>query len=188
MAEANDGAVTGLLARIRAGDASAREAIVPLVYDELRRLAASYLKHERGNHTLQPTALVHEAYLRLVDQRDVAWQNRAHFMGVAAIVMRRVLVNHARERAAAKRGDGLVPESLTVVGDVAAPAPVDLLALDRALDALAALDARKCRVVELKFFGGLTTEETAEAVDASVATVERDWSFARAWLYDHLSQ
>ena len=188
MAESTEGAVTALLARIRAGDVTARDAVVPLVYDELRRLAASYLKHERGNHTLQPTALVHEAYLRLVDQRDVAWQNRAHFIAVAAIVMRRVLVNHARDRAAAKRGDGLVPESLTVVGDVAAQVPVDMLALDRALDALAALDERKCRVVELKFFGGLTTEETADAVGTSVATVERDWSFARAWLYDQLSK
>lgn len=179
--------MTTLLARMREGDASAHDAMVPLVYDELRRLAASYLRRERPNHTLQPTALVHEAYMRLVDQRDVAWQNRAHFMGVAALVMRRLLVNHARDRAAAKRGDGVVPESLTVLGDVPGQAPLDLMALDTALEKLAALDARKCRVVELKFFAGLTMEETAEAVGASVATVERDWSFARAWLYDQLA-
>ena len=188
MTDQSAGPVTTLLSRMRAGDAGARDLVVPLVYDELRRLAAAYLRHERPNHTLQPTALVHEAYVKLVGQRDVAWQNRAHFMGVAAIVMRRLLVNHARDRAAAKRGDGVVPESLTVVGDVPGQSPVDLLALDTALDKLAALDERKCRVVELKFFTGLTTEETAEAVGASVATVERDWSFARAWLFDQLSK
>jgi RNA polymerase sigma-70 factor, ECF subfamily len=188
MSDSPDTAVTELLRRVRGGDGAAREAMVPLVYDELRRLAAFYLRHERPNHTLQPTALVHEAYMRLVDQRDVAWQNRAHFMAVAAIVMRRVLVNHARDRAAAKRGDGVVPESLSVLGDVAGPAPLDVLALDLALDALSALDARKGQVVELKFFGGLTTPEVAEALGASVATVERDWSFARAWLFQRLSQ
>jgi len=182
-----DNALTEVLQRVRAGDDPAREALVPLVYDELRRLAASYLQQERGNHTLQPTALVHEAYLRLAAQRDVAWQNRGHFMAVAAIVMRRVLVNHARDRVAAKRGDGAVVESLSVVGDVAGPPPVDVLALDLALDALTALDARKGQVVELKFFGGLTSPEIAEALGASVATVERDWSFARAWLFQRLS-
>ena len=188
MADAPNGPVTALLARVRDGDAEAKDEMVPLVYDELRRLAASYLRRERGNHTLQPTALVHEAYMKLVDQRQAAWQNRAHFMAVAAIVMRRVLVNHARDRAAEKRGGGVAPESLTVVGDVAAASAVDVLALDLALEKLEALDARKCRVVELKFFGGLTTEEAAEVVGASVATVERDWSFSRAWLFDQLSQ
>lgn len=173
---------------MRGGDVAARDAIVPLVYGELRRLAASYLRRERPNHTLQPTALVHEAYMKMVGQRAVVWQNRAHFMAVAAIVMRRLLVNHARDRAAAKRGDGVVPESLTVVGDVAGQSPVDLLALDTALDKLAALDERKGRVVELKFFGGLSTTEAAEALGISVATVERDWSFARAWLFDQLSR
>ncbi len=181
------GPVTVLLARMRKGDAAARDAVVPLVYDELRRLAAAYLRHERPNHTLQPTALVHEAYMRLAGQHAVEWQNRAHFMSVAAIVMRRLLVNHARDRKAAKRGDGVVPESLTVIGDVAGESPLDLLGLDAALDKLEALDERKCRVVELKFFAGLTTEEIAEALGASVATVERDWSFARAWLYAALS-
>lgn len=188
MAEPDPGPVTTLLAKARGGDLEARDAIVPLVYDELRRLAASYLRSERKNHTLQPTALVHEAYMRLVDQRNVVWQNRAHFVAVAAIVMRRLLVNHARGKAAVKRGDGVVPESLTVVGDVGGPAPVDVLALDQALDALAALDERKCRVVEMKVFGGLTTEEIAEAVGVSVATVERDWSFARAWLATQLTK
>lgn len=187
MSDNDTGPVTALLARMRDGDASARDAVVPLVYDELRRLAASYLRHERPNHTLQPTALVHEAYMKLVGQRDVQWQNRAHFMAVAAIVMRRLLVNHARDRAAVKRGDGVVVESLTVIGDVAGQTPVDLLALDSALEQLAGLDARKVRVVELKFFGGLTNEEIAEAIGASVATVERDWSFARAWLFAALS-
>lgn len=188
MAEHEAGPVTMLLAKVRAGDVDARDAMVPLVYDELRRLAASYLRSERKNHTLQPTALVHEAYMRLIDQRNVAWQNRAHFVAVAAIVMRRLLVNHARGKAAVKRGDGVVPESLTVVGDVSGPAPLDVLALDQALDALAALDARKCRVVELKVFGGLSTEEIAEAIGVSVATVERDWSFARAWLSHQLTK
>ncbi len=185
--EQDAGPVTMLLARMREGDTSARDAVVPLVYDELRRMAAAYLRHERPNHTLQPTALVHEAYMKMVGQRAVEWQNRAHFMGVAAIVMRRLLVNHARERKAAKRGSGVVAESLTVIGDVAGEPPVDLLVLDTALEKLAALDERKCRVVELKFFGGLTTTEIAEALGASVATVERDWSFARAWLYAALS-
>ncbi len=187
MADSAPGSVTALLARAGQGDADAREAMVPLVYNELRHLAASYLRRERANHTLQPTALVHEAYLRLVDQRLGTWQSRAHFMGVAALVMRRVLVNHARDKAAAKRGGGVVPESLTIVGDVAAAPPVDVLALDVALDKLATLDARKCRIVELKFFGGLTTDEVAEVVGTSVATVERDWSFSRAWLFDELA-
>jgi RNA polymerase sigma-70 factor, ECF subfamily len=181
------GPVTALLVRMRSGDAVARDEVVPLVYDELRRLAAGYLRRERPNHTLQPTALVHEAYMKMVGQRDVEWQNRAHFIGVAAIAMRRLLVNHARDRNAAKRGDGVAAESLTVIGDVAGESPVDLLGLDTALEKLAALDERKCRVVELKFFGGLTTEEIGKALGTSVATVERDWSFARAWLYDQLS-
>ena len=179
--------ITELLDRLRGGDAQARDEMLPLVYDELRRLAGSYLRQERVGHTLQPTALVHEAYLRLISQQQVDWRNRAQFLGLAAIVMRRVLVNHARDRAAAKRGGGLVPESLSIVGDVPAQAPLDVLALDQALDRLAAIDARKSRVVELRFFGGLTAEETAEAVGVSVASVERDWTFARAWLYDQLA-
>lgn len=188
MDKTETGPVTALLVRMRSGDAVARDEVVPLVYDELRRLAAGYLRRERPNHTLQPTALVHEVYMKLVGQRDVEWQNRAHFIGVAAIAMRRLLVNHARDKKAAKRGDGVVAESLTVIGDVAGQSPVDLLDLDTALEKLAALDERKCRVVELKFFGGLTTQEIAEALGASVATVERDWSFARAWLFDQIAR
>lgn len=179
--------VTQLLSRLREGDATAGGEILPLVYDELRRLAGAYMRRERANHTLQPTALVHEAYLRLVKQDGATWNDRSHFMAVAAIVMRRILVSHARERAAGKRGDGVTPASLSHVGDVSGTPPVDVLALDLALEKLRAFDPRKSRVVELKFFGGLTTDEVAEAVGASVATVERDWSFARAWLYDHLA-
>ena len=181
------GQVTELLVAWRRGDESAAERLIPLVYDDLRARAAGALRRERRAHTLTPTALVHEAYLRLISQQQVDWRNRAQFLGLAAIVMRRVLVNHARDRAAAKRGGGLVPDSLSIVGDLPAQAPLDVLALDQALDRLAAIDARKSRVVELRFFGGLTTEETAEAVGVSVASVERDWTFARAWLYDQLA-
>lgn len=181
------GEVTALLARMQGGDADAREAVLAAVYNELKRVAATYMRRERGGHTLQPTALVHEAYLRLVDQTRADWRNRAQFVAVAAIVMRRILVNHARDKAAAKRGAGAPVESLTVVGDVAGVAPVDVLALDHALDKLAALDQRKSKVVELKYFGGMTTEETAAVIGVSVATVERDWSFARTWLYDQLA-
>ncbi len=188
MSDTPDPTLTALLARVQEGDGEARAAMVPLVYDELRRLAASYLRRERSDHTLQPTALVHEAYLRLFNQHEAAFQNRGHFMAVAAIVMRRVLVNHARARNAVKRGDGVLVESLSVVGDVAGASPVDVIALDQALEALTALDERKGRVVELKFFGGLSNAEAAEALGLSLATVERDWSFARAWLFTQLSK
>ena len=168
------------------GDQNAREQMLPLVYDELRRLAASYLRRERVDHTLQPTALVHEAYLRLIDQRRVDWTNRAQFVGVAAVLMRRILVNHARNRAAAKRGGGGEHEPLTIAADPLGKTVIDVIAVNEALDGLAALDARKCQVVELKFFGGLTTAEIGEALHVSAATVEREWSFARAWLYDRV--
>jgi RNA polymerase sigma factor (TIGR02999 family) len=160
---------------------------MPLVYDELRALAKRSLSHERSGHTLQGTALVHEAYLKLVDQRQVRWQDRAHFFAVAAQLMRRILVDHARRHGAAKRGSGrpaLPPEEGNVPG---LPAPsVDLLALDRALDRLAALDVRQARIVVLRFFGGLTIEETAEVQQISPATVKNEWSLARAWLYREL--
>jgi RNA polymerase sigma factor (TIGR02999 family) len=179
-----DGCATQFLVDWSAGDQNARDQMLPLVYDELRRLAAAYLRRERADHTLQPTALVHEAYLRLVDQRSVDWTNRAQFVGVAAVLMRRILVNHARNRAAGKRGGGAVHGPLTIAVDALGRAPVDVLAVHEALDDLAALDARKSKVVELKFFGGLTTSEIGEALQLSSATVEREWSFARAWLYD----
>ena len=160
--------------------------MLPLVYAELRRLAARYMASERGDHTLQPTALVHEAYLRLVDQRRVDWRNRAQFVGVAAMIMRRILVNHARDRAAEKRGGGVERVSLTVAEDTFGRSELDLVSLHEAIEGLTALDPRAARIVELKFFGGLTTKEIGEVLQLSPATVERDWSFARAWPYDAL--
>jgi RNA polymerase sigma factor (TIGR02999 family) len=177
------GGTTELLLQAGRGIESAREALLPLVYEELRRIAARYLRRERRDHTLQPTALVHEAYLRLIDQRQVDWRNRAQFVGLAAIMMRRVLVNHARERVAARRGGDSDRVPLTVAVDEFDQPQVDVLNLHQALDRLHAVDARKSRVVELKFFGGLTTAEIAEVMQISPATIERDWSFARAWLY-----
>ena len=160
---------------------------LPLVYAELRRLARMFLAGERPDHTLQPTALVHEAYLRLMDQRQVDWANRAQLVGLAAVMMRRILVNHARDRAAAKRGGDATRVSSSVAdGSLEAPS-VDLIALNDALDTLATLDARKSRVVELKFFGGLTIAEVAAVMELSPATIEREWRFSRAWLYDALA-
>ena len=161
--------------------------LLPVVYGELRRLAASYLRGERPGHTLQPTALVHEAYIRLIDQRQIDWTNRAQFIGLAAVMMRRILVNHARDRIAAKRGGGAEHVPLTVAGEGLGAPEVDLLDLNDALTDLSESDPRKGRIVELKFFGGLTTEEIAETLEVSVATVERDWKFARAWLYRAVS-
>ena len=158
--------------------------MVPVLYGELHRLAVHYLSREESGHTLQPTALIHEAYLRLIDQRRVDWQNRAQFLGIAAGMMRRILVNHARDRAAKKRGGGAEPVSLSLVDAPTGHPEVELIALEEALERLTTLDARKARVVELKFFGGLTTGEIAEVLQISGATVEREWSFARAWLYD----
>jgi RNA polymerase sigma-70 factor (ECF subfamily) len=178
------GDVTRRLSEYRSGKREALDLLMPFVYGELRSLAARYLRAERSDHTLQPTALVHEAYLRLIDQERVDWRNRAQFVGVAAMMMRRILVNHARDRAAAKRGGDAERVPLTLAGEVLRRAEVDALALHEALDRLAALDPRKSQVVELKFFGGLTTDEIAEALQLSAATVEREWSFARAWLYD----
>lgn len=177
---------TQLLIDLAGGDEQALEQMTPLVYQELRRLARYYLRRERPGHTLQPTALVHEVYFRLIDQRRVNWRNRAQFLGLAASMMRRILVNHARDRAAAKRGGGAEKVSLRFADEPAERAGVDVLALSRALDRLAANDERKGRVVELKFFGGLTTEEIGHVLDISAATVEREWSFARAWLYQEL--
>ncbi len=179
--------VTLLLRELGSGRDGAGDLLLPLVYDELKRLARSYMARERDDHTLQPTALVHEAYLRLVDQRNVAWQNRAHFMAIAAQAMRRVLVDHARRSQARKRDGG---RKETLVEGVLAPASsegrgtghLDILALDQALVRLAELDPRALRVVELRYFAGLDVEETAEALGLSTATVKRDWRDARAWL------
>ncbi len=163
------------------------EAMLSIVYGELRRLAASYLRRERPGHTLQPTALVHEAYVRLLDQRQIDWSNRAQFMGLAAVMMRRILVNHARDRVAEKRGGGAPHVPLTLAGEGIGAVEVNLLHLHDALTRLSETDRRKGQIVELKFFGGLTTEEIAEALSVSTATVERDWKFARAWLYRTLT-
>jgi RNA polymerase sigma factor (TIGR02999 family) len=185
-AKADIGAATQLLRALTDGDRNALDDMVPLVYAELHRLAAHYNDGERPGHTLQPTALVHEAYLRLINQRQVEWRNRAQFMGVAASIMRRILINHARDRAAHKRGGKAVQVSLSLVEAAAAGPSVELIDLEQALEQLNALDPRKARVVELKFFGGLTMDEIAEVLDISRATAEREWSFARAWLFDAL--
>jgi RNA polymerase sigma-70 factor (ECF subfamily) len=179
--------VTELLRAWSAGDPAARDRLIPLVYDDLHRRAAAYLRRERRGHTLQPTALVHEAYLRLVDQRRTAWQNRAQFFGVAAALMRRILVDRAREHRAAKRSGQWTRVTLDPDLAVTNPLGVELLDLDNALTALATFDARKSRIAELRFFGGLSLEETGEVLGLSIATVERDWQVARAWLFDAMS-
>jgi RNA polymerase sigma-70 factor (ECF subfamily) len=180
------GNVTQLLDQLSQGRPQAFEALLPVVYGELRRQAARYLRRERGNHTLQPTALVNEAYLRLVDQRHVRWQNRAHFFGIAAQAMRRVLVDHARGRVRLKRGGPAAQVTLDEGMLVAAERSIDLLALDKALQRLTTLDARQGQIVELRFFGGLSVEEAAEVIGISPATVKREWSMAKAWLYTEL--
>lgn len=175
--------VTQLLVRWSDGDETALESLMPLVYGELRRLANNYLRSERPGHTLQPTALVNEAYLRLVDQKNSRWQNRAHFYGIAAKLMRRILVDHARLKHAEKRGGANQQRlSITSAEGLTAKTDFDVLALHEALEELAALDPQQSRVVELKFFGGLSIEETAEVMRLGHATVERDWKMARAWL------
>lgn len=180
------GAATQLLLAWGAGDRQALDQMLPLVYHELHELAVRYLNRERADHTLQPTALVHEAYLRLINQRRVDWRNRAQFLGVAAGMMRRILVNYARDRGAAKRSAGGQQVSLSLVEAPSGAPDVDLVALEDALERLAALDARQAKVVELRFFGGLTMEEIAEVLEVSLSSVEREWRFARVWLYDAL--
>jgi len=178
----NDG-VTQLLIDWNKGDQAALDKLMPLVYSELRRLAGNYLRRERQDHTLQPTALVNEAYLKLVDQHSAHWQNRAQFFGVAAQLMRRILVDHAREQQAAKRG-GADQQRLSITSaEMMAEQPkIDLMALNESLEELSKMDEQQSRIVELKFFGGLSIEETAEVLGISHATVERDWKMARAWL------
>ena len=182
--------VTQLLESIRQGHASAADRLLPLLYDELHRLAESFLRHERVNHTLQPTALVHEAYLKLVREDRTDWQNRAHFCAVAAQAMRRILLSHARDRAAAKRGGDAMRLTLSDSDVAAMPgmSDVDLLALEDALERLTALDARQARVVELRFYGGLTIEQAAEVLGVSERTIKGDWRMARAWLYTQLKE
>jgi RNA polymerase sigma factor (TIGR02999 family) len=175
--------VTELLAEASRGNADALDRLLPLVYHELHAIAARYLRREKPGHTLQPTALVNEAYLRLVGQREVTWQNRAHFFGVAASMMRRILVDHARAHRAEKRAGGLARVTLNEANLPAAERDVDLIALDDALADLAARDAKLARLVELKFFAGLTTKEVAEVLGVSSSTVEREWVAARAWLF-----
>ena len=175
--------VTELLRGWSAGDDEAGARLISLIYDELRRLAGKQLAMERPDHTLQPTALVHEAYLRLVDQERVQWKNRAQFLGVAAQVMRRILVDYARAHMAAKRGGGAECLSLDDVEIPIQCRAAEVLALDAALSELARVDERKSRVVELRFFGGLSVEETAGAMEINPATVRRDWTFAKAWLH-----
>lgn len=182
--------VTQLLVNWSNGDQSALEQLMPLVYGELRRLAGAYLRRERVDHTLQSTALVHEAFLRLVNQRDVEWRSRAHFYGIAAQMIRRILVDHARSQHAEKRGSGAVKLAL----DEALAVPqqpgsdLDLLSLDDALHRLAELDGRQSRIVELRFFTGLSIEETAEVMQLSPATIKREWNSARAWLFREVTR
>ena len=175
--------VTKLLKEWSNGQEQALERLVPQIHRELRKLAASYLRKERPDHTLQPTALVNEAFLKLIDQRAVRWQNRAHFFGIAAPAMRRILVDHARARTAGKRGDGVRNVPLEDAAMVAHALDHKLLVLDEALTRLAAIDPQQSRVVELRFFGGLTMEETAEVLRISPATVGREWRMAKAWLF-----
>jgi RNA polymerase sigma factor (TIGR02999 family) len=181
--------ITQLLIKWRNGDEAALNQLLPMVYSELRRLANYYLRRERPGHSLQPTDLVHEAYLRLVDEKEMDWQNRAHFFGIAAVRMRHILVEHARRRQAAKRGGrggGEHRLSLIEADQLAEKRDVNLLALDDALQGLEVLDPQKARIVELRYFGGLTIEETAEALKISPATVKRAWSMARAWLLSEI--
>jgi len=180
--------VSGLLRAWGRGDNQARDDLVPLVYRELRRRAAAYLHQERRDHTLQPTALVHEAYLRLVGQQRVAWQNRAHFFGVAAQMMRRILVDHARRHGAAKRPGAALKVTLDERIGAAQPRNWDLLAMDEALNNLTTLDPRLGQIVELRYFGGLSEQEVAEVLSISRSTVTREWQTARTWLYRRMTQ
>lgn len=177
--------VTGLLRAWSGGDERARDELLPLIYRELRRRAAAHLRRERQGHSFQPTALVHEAYLRLVEQK-VPWQNRAHFFGLASEMMRRILVDHARGRKRGKRSGGWSRVELDEAVAISEQRDIDLVLLDQALQELSGLDPRHARIVELRFFGGLTLEETAEVLGVSPATVKRDWSLARTWLYRRL--
>ena len=180
--------ITQLLIAWRAGDHGAMEDLAPVLQRELRRIAAYYMAGERVGHVLQATALVNEAYLRLIDWKNVEWQSRAQFFAIASQIMRRILVDYARVQHREKRGGNVLQVSLSEAAGVALKGPGDLVALDEALQALEGLSPRQSRVVELRFFGGLSLEETAEVLDVSVGTVRRDWSLARAWLYRELAR
>jgi len=180
--------VTQLLLDWSNGDQAAFDALMPLVYNQLRQMAHRYMSQERPGHTLQTTALVNEAYLRLIDQRQVHWQNRAHFFAVAAQAMRRILIDHARKQRYAKRGGGARKISLDEAAVMSQERAADLLALDEALKSLAAIDPQQSRVVELRFFGGLTIEETAQVLRLSVDMVKREWATAKAWLFREMSE
>jgi RNA polymerase sigma factor (TIGR02999 family) len=184
MSDATD--ITVLLRAVASGDATALEQLLPQVYSELRRLARSKLRNEQPGHTLTPTDLVHEAYLKLVPIRNVEWQSRAHFFAIASRAMRHVLIDHAERRSAVKRGGGQALLTLSDDGSATATSLDDLIALGDALSRLERVDARQARVVECRFFGGLSLDETAEALNISAATVSRDWTFARAWLHREL--
>ncbi len=180
--------VTKLLIDLSNGDREAVDLLLPVIYDELRKLATNYLRRERPDHTLQPTALVHEAYMRLIDQTRVNWQNRAHFFGVAAQIMRRLLVDHARKHNAEKRGQDFQKLSLDENIDRAVERSAELIALDDALKALSVLDEQKARMVELRYFGGLSIEETADVMGVTPTTIKRHWRLARAWLYGEMQK
>lgn len=187
MTDASSADVTGLLVQWSRGDRDALERLMPVIYEECRRIAAHQLQHERRDHTLDPTALVHELYLRLVDQRRATWENRAQFFGIAAQLMRRILVDHARARQTAKRGGSPLLVSLDAAADTPNDTHVeDVLAINEALDRLTAVDAEQVRIIELRFFAGLTVEETAHVVGRSPRTVKREWRLAKAWLYREL--
>jgi RNA polymerase sigma factor (TIGR02999 family) len=183
----SEGDITRLIAQVRRGNDRASDELFQRVYRELRQLAGRYMRHERSDHTLQPTALVHEAYLRLVDQQDLSFENRAHFFGVAARVMRRVLIDHARAHRAEKRGGDDVKVPLEDAPAMALSDPEHLLEIDQALERLAELDARQARIVELRFYGGLSVEETAGILGVAPRTIDRDWRIARGWLRRQLS-
>lgn len=187
MATPNNNEVTQLLANLRSGENQAHDQLFPIVYNELRKIAANYMRRERNDHTLQATALVHEAYMQLVDQTRVTWQSRAHFFGVAAQLMRRILVDHARTQNALKRGGDAQKISLDDSVGLAAGPPVAFDELDEALNRLQELDPNQAKIIELRFFGGLTVEEVSEVIGSSTATIEREWRMAKAWLHNQLT-
>lgn len=188
MSDSTSSEVKRLLTQLSGGDRTAVDELLPLVYDELRRLARGYLRRERPGHTLQTTALVHEAYLRLVGQEEAHWESRVHFFALAAQVMRRILIDHARARQADKRGAGEFNLSLDEAINLTDERAAELVALDDALQTLASFDPEQAQLVELRYFGGLTIEETAAALEVGTATVIRQWRLARAWLYDELKK
>jgi RNA polymerase sigma-70 factor, ECF subfamily len=174
--------LTQLLVDWSNGDQEAINILMPLVYEELRRLARNYMRRERPGHSLQTSALINEVYLRLIDQKNISWKNRAHFFGISARLMRQILVDHARSHKYAKRGGDMLKVPLDEAADIGEKRASDIVALDDALKSLAVIDEQQCHIVELRFFGGLTIEETAEVLGLSHATIEREWSMARAWL------